>query len=59
MPTSSFEVSIYEDEDMAFKIYTMTEDILVTMTKANSFNRINIRSDSIVNKALTTYRFRA
>ena len=59
VPTTSFEVSIYEDADMAFKVYTMTEGITVTMTKANSFSRININSDSIVNKALTSYRFRA
>lgn len=43
---------------MAYQIYTMIEDIFVTMTQANLFSRISIRSDSIVNKAVTTYKLR-
>lgn len=33
----------------------MTDDITVTMTKPNPFSRIRVKSESIVNKALTTY----
>ena len=34
----------------------MTQGVTVAMERANPFNRISIRSDSIVNKAVTTYR---
>ena len=36
----------------------MTEDTIVKMTTPNTFSKIRISSDSIFNKAVTTYRLR-
>ena len=40
---------------MAHQIYSLTDNLTVTMSEANPFSKIKIRSDSIVNKALTSY----
>ena len=57
--SSSFKVYVFEDKNMEFEIFEMIEGVTVTMDRPNPFDRVNIRTDSLVNKAVTTYRFRA
>ena len=56
VPTSSFQIHVFEDEQMASQVYAKNDNVFVQMTQANPFGNINIRSESIVNKAITTYR---